>query len=175
MERLIFAACLMFGAIMYLRDGDGPAKSAQAVELSGQADGAGTSSDSGATRWGRVTWSSTGAVTAISTFPSRSMARSVEMMVDTGASGIALALDDARRAGVATSIGMTDYVGDGASGAVYGDNVDLERVRLGTVELDHVSAVVLSGGETSLLGQDFLRHFKRVEIDGDRMVLSSGG
>src|SRR4051794_35533798 len=35
----------------------------------------------------------------------------VHMMVDTGASGIALSRDDARSAGVATSIGMPEVVG----------------------------------------------------------------
>jgi predicted aspartyl protease len=31
----------------------------------------------------------------------------------------------------------------------------------------------MKGGETSLLGQDVLRQFGKVEIDGDRMILRS--
>jgi aspartyl protease family protein len=95
----------------------------------------------------------------------------IEMMVDTGASGVALSQDDARRAGIATSIGMNDYVGDGASGMVYGDMVSIERLRFGKVEMTGLSGAVLRGGEMSLLGQDVLRQFDKVEIEGDRMVL----
>jgi aspartyl protease family protein len=95
----------------------------------------------------------------------------IEMMVDTGASGVALSRQDARRAGIATSIGMTDYVGDGASGVVYGDDVTIERLRFGKVEMTGVPGAVLKGGEISLLGQEVLRQFDKVEIEGDRMVL----
>lgn len=96
----------------------------------------------------------------------------IEMLVDTGASGVALSENDARRAGIATSIGMRDHVGEGAGGAVYGEIVRLERVRLGEVEVDDVPAVVLKGGNMSLLGQSFLGRFGKVEIAGDRMILN---
>src|SRR5690349_9244692 len=52
----------------------------------------------------------------------------VHMLVDTGASGIALSADDARRAGIATSIGMNDVVGQGAGGSVHGDFVTIDRM-----------------------------------------------
>lgn len=95
----------------------------------------------------------------------------IEMLVDTGASGVALSADDARRAGIATSIGMREEIGQGAGGAVYGDVVEIERIRLGEVEANAVPGVVLNGGQMSLLGQNFLQQFDKVEIDGDRMVL----
>jgi aspartyl protease family protein len=95
----------------------------------------------------------------------------ISMLVDTGASGVALSAEDARRAGVATSIGMHDVVGEGASGAVHGDVVTIERIRLGGIAQSAVPAVVLKGGSTSLLGQSFLRDFDSVEISGDRMHL----
>jgi aspartyl protease family protein len=95
----------------------------------------------------------------------------IAMLVDTGASGVALSADDARRAGVATSIGMHGVIGEGASGAVHGDIVTIERIRLGGVEQSSVPAAVLKGGSTSLLGQSFLRDFASVEISGDRMHL----
>ena len=95
----------------------------------------------------------------------------ISMLVDTGASGIALSAEDARRAGVATSIGMHDIIGEGASGAVHGDIVTIERIRLGGIEQSAVPAAVLKGGSTSLLGQSFLRDFASVEISGDRMHL----
>ena len=95
----------------------------------------------------------------------------ISMLVDTGASGVALSAEDARRAGIATSIGMNDVVGEGAGGAVQGDVVTIDRISLGGTEKSQVDAVVLKGGSMSLLGQSFLREFDTVEISGDRMHL----
>jgi aspartyl protease family protein len=95
----------------------------------------------------------------------------VHMLVDTGASSIALSRDDARMAGLATSIGMNDVVGEGADGAVHGEYVRLDRVELGPLSTEGLDAVVLSSGQQSLLGQSFLSKFKTVQIEGDRMVL----
>ena len=95
----------------------------------------------------------------------------VRMLVDTGASTVALSPDDARLAGVATSIGMNDVIGEGASGAVHGDMVTLDRVKLGGATVEKVPAAVLQSGTQSLLGQTVLREFASVEIHGDRMIL----
>lgn len=95
----------------------------------------------------------------------------VHMLVDTGASGIALSLDDARAAGIATSIGMNNVVGEGAGGSVHGDFVMIDRVALGPKRVEQMPALVLSGGEQSLLGQAFLKQFASVEIHGDTMTL----
>ena len=95
----------------------------------------------------------------------------IHILVDTGASGIALSRDDARKAGLATSIGMYDVVGEGAGGDVRGEFVKLDSVRLGKETANDVPAVILDGGQMSLLGQSFLRQFESVEIKGDKMVL----
>ena len=95
----------------------------------------------------------------------------IRFMVDTGATGIALTRDDARRAGLAVSAGMFDVVAEGASGDVKGEWVTLDSVKLGQEEAKQVPAVVLDGGQQSLLGQTFLQQFDTVEIKGDRMVL----
>ena len=95
----------------------------------------------------------------------------IRMLVDTGASAIALSRDDARRAGVGISIGMPNVVGQGASGDVKGEFVKLGRVALAGETAENVPAVVLDGGEKSLLGQAFLAKFASVEIRGDTMVL----
>lgn len=96
---------------------------------------------------------------------------SVHMLIDTGASGIALSRDDARTAGLATSIGMPDVVGEGADGEVHGEYVKLDRVELGPLSASGLDAVVLNTGQQSLLGQSFLSKFASVQIEGDRMVL----
>lgn len=95
----------------------------------------------------------------------------VHMLIDTGASGVALSRDDARSAGIATSIGMPDVVGQGADGAVHGEIVRVQRMRLGPANAEDVPAVILNSGGMSLLGQDFLQRFASVEIRDDRMVL----
>ena len=95
----------------------------------------------------------------------------VHFMVDTGATGIALTRDDARRAGLSVSVGMFDVVADGASGDVKGEWVTLDSVSLGQEEAKNVPAVILDGGQQSLLGQTFLQQFDTVEIKGDRMIL----
>lgn len=95
----------------------------------------------------------------------------VHMLVDTGATGIALSREDARSAGIATSIGMNDIVGEGAGGAVHGEVVMIGRMRLGDTSAEDVGAVVLNSGGMSLLGQDFLRKFQSVEIKDDKMIL----
>jgi len=96
---------------------------------------------------------------------------SVHMLIDTGASGIALSRDDARMAGLATSIGMPDVVGEGADGEVHGEYVKLDRIELGPLSASGLDAVVLNSGQQSLLGQSFLEKFSSVQIEGDRMVL----
>lgn len=95
----------------------------------------------------------------------------IRALVDTGASGIALSRDDARRAGVGISIGMPEVVGEGASGDVRGERVTLDRVTLGSETAENMGAIVLDTGNLTLLGQSFLSHFESVEIQGDKMIL----
>jgi aspartyl protease family protein len=94
----------------------------------------------------------------------------VRFVVDTGASGIALSRDDAQRAGLLLD-NEVEMIGSGASGPVYGQYVQLDRVNLGIKEVRDIPAVVLDGGEESLLGQSFLSQFDSVKIEDDRMVL----
>ncbi len=95
----------------------------------------------------------------------------VRFLIDTGASGIALSEDDAENAGLVLSSGASEVVGMGASGEVYGEFVELDSVELGSASVNEVPAIVLHGGEQSLLGQSFLSKFGSVEIRGDKMVL----
>lgn len=95
----------------------------------------------------------------------------VHFLVDTGASGVALTTDDARRAGLQFSEQDFTPVGSGASGQVRGKLVSLDRVSLGGRQVDNVSGVILEGGEMSLLGQSFLSQMGTIEISGDRMTI----
>jgi len=95
----------------------------------------------------------------------------LHMLIDTGATGIALSREDARSAGIATSIGMNDVVGEGADGSVHGEVVLVDRLSLGSVKAEAMPAIVLNSGGQSLLGQEFLAKFASVEIHGDTMTL----
>ena len=95
----------------------------------------------------------------------------VTMLVDTGATGIALSREDARKAGIPTSIGMNEVVGRGADGAVHGEFATIDRIALGEKSAEQMPVTILNGGEQSLLGQEFLRKFASVEIRGDTMTL----
>lgn len=95
----------------------------------------------------------------------------VHMLVDTGATVIALSRDDAQLAGIATPIGMNGIVGQGADGEVKGVQVRLEKVALGDKIAENVPAVILNSGGQSLLGQSFLSRFASVKIEGDKMIL----
>lgn len=96
----------------------------------------------------------------------------MRMLVDTGASVIALTGRDARAAGVHWDESEVRHIGSGASGAVYGVPVTLSQVEIGGMERQNVDAVVIPQGlDISLLGQSYLSQIGKVEIENDRMVM----
>lgn len=95
----------------------------------------------------------------------------INFLVDTGASGIALAYEDARRSRITVNRSAFTVVGEGASGPVKGQVIRIDDIRLGGEHARHVPGVVLEGGAKSLLGQSFLERFGSVEIRGDTMTL----
>lgn len=95
----------------------------------------------------------------------------VHMLVDTGATAVALTLDDARAAGLSVDRARWRRIGRTASGAAIGEPLALASVRLGAVQRMDVEAVVVDGLPVSLLGQSFLRKLDAVEIRGDRMTI----
>ena len=54
-----------------------------------------------------------------------------------------------------------EVIGDGASGMVRGQYVQLQRLDLNGIHQDHTKAVVVQGATVSLLGQPFLRERRR--------------
>ena len=95
----------------------------------------------------------------------------LHMLVDTGATIIALSRDDAQMSGLALTVSMNDVVGQGADGAVHGQQVVLDSVTMGDKTVEGVPAIVLSSGGQSLLGQAFLIKFSSVHIEDDKMIL----
>jgi aspartyl protease family protein len=95
----------------------------------------------------------------------------IHFLIDTGATGIALSAADAKRAGLAFDSSHAEVIGSGASGQVMGHWVRLDRVELGLKSVSDTPAVILEGGDRSLLGQTFLAQFGSVEIHNDTMLL----
>ena len=98
----------------------------------------------------------------------------VQFLVDTGATTVALSESQARRLGV-------DYRGDGrpvrvstANGTAQGWQVKLNRVKVGSLEVLGVEAVVLQGDSpgTALLGMSFLNRVRWREEQGMLMLES---
>lgn len=101
--------------------------------------------------------------------------RPVTMLVDTGASVVALTGADARALGLGWSPGDLRVVATGASGPIRGVALTLDRVALGGHEARGVAAVIVPEGlPISLLGQSFLATIEPVRIERDRMVLGGG-
>ena len=95
----------------------------------------------------------------------------VEFVVDTGASVVALTVDDARRLGISVDPSQFTVVGEGASGLVRGKEVMLKSVDVDGKRVENVRGVVLEGSRLSLLGQAYLSRMGEVEMSGDYMVL----
>ena len=99
---------------------------------------------------------------------------STHMLVDTGASVIALTGEDAAAMGLSWDASEIKPVAQGANGPVLGLNISLPRVSVGGFEATNVPALIVPEGlGISLLGQSFLSAIDKVEISGDRMVLSN--
>ena len=101
--------------------------------------------------------------------------RTIRMMVDTGASVIALTGADARAAGLYWDQSEVRPIGRGASGDVYGVVRSLDVVDIGGFTKHNVRAIVVPEGlDTSLLGQSYLGQIASVEIQGNELRLSGG-
>lgn len=97
----------------------------------------------------------------------------MRVLVDTGASIVALTGADARGLGIDWDPGQVRPIGRGASGDVYGVPVMLERIALEGIEASQVQAVIVPEGlDVTLLGQSFLSQIDKVEISGNKMILT---
>ncbi|MBA3908818.1 MAG: TIGR02281 family clan AA aspartic protease [Rhodobacter sp.] len=95
----------------------------------------------------------------------------VPFLVDTGASGMVLSLDDAKRLGIEAE--SLTFLGEAmtANGVVRTAQVTLPKIELGPFRNDNFRAYVTEGEMAgSLLGMDYLGQF-RMEFAGDRLIL----
>ena len=97
--------------------------------------------------------------------------RSVHFLVDTGSSEIALTEDDARKIGIKVDPSKYELIGQGASGIVRGQYVELGEIQLGAIRESNAKAVVVQGADVSLLGQPFLENIDEIVIRKGEMLL----
>ena len=97
--------------------------------------------------------------------------RSIDFLVDTGASMVALTEADARKAGIAFDRARFRVIGSGASGPVRGQIVTINSISLEGKRVNNVRGAVLEGSEMSLLGQSFLNEMRSIEMKDAKMVI----
>ena len=97
--------------------------------------------------------------------------RSVHFMIDTGASETALTEADARAIGLDIDPSKYEVIGDGASGIVRGQYVQLKSIDLNGIHQQDAQAVIVPGATVSLLGQPFLEKVDEIVIRQGEMRL----
>lgn len=95
--------------------------------------------------------------------------RAIQFMVDTGATSVALGINDAQRLGIDYEKGQPVRMNT-ANGVAQGWRVKLNSVRIGDVEIFDVEGVVGPNMPFALLGNSFLSRFS-MNRSSDVMVL----
>jgi aspartyl protease family protein len=99
--------------------------------------------------------------------------RTIDVMVDTGASMIALTYEDAERAGLLLNSSDFTQAVTTANGVARVAPVTLDRVSIGDITVHNVPAAVAERGrlKTSLLGMTFLSRLSRFDMRSGILVL----
>lgn len=95
----------------------------------------------------------------------------VRFLIDTGSSMVTLTEKDAARAGLEVQAERAESLGEGASGLVRGQRVELASMQVGKMKRTDVDAAVVVGSSMSLLGQPFLDQFDEIVIRRGEMIL----
>src|SRR5437764_12596398 len=99
--------------------------------------------------------------------------KSVHFMIDTGSSETALTEADARAIALPVDPSKYEVIGDGASGLVRGQYVQLKSIDLNGLQLHDAQAVIVPGAAVSLLGQPFLDKGGEIVIRQGEMRLKA--
>jgi aspartyl protease family protein len=99
--------------------------------------------------------------------------RRVSVLVDTGASQVALSFEDASQAGIYMRDSDFTQLVRTANGVARVAPIVLDRVSIGDITVRNVPASVSERGAlgTTLLGMSFLRRLGRVDMRGSTLVL----
>ena len=98
----------------------------------------------------------------------------VEVVVDTGATGVALTYEDAEAMGISLSDADFTGISQTANGESRIARVKLDEIRIGDVSVRDVDAFVAEPGKLfgTLLGMTFLSRLGHIEMSGNELVLS---
>jgi aspartyl protease family protein len=101
--------------------------------------------------------------------------RDVEVMVDTGASTVALTFEDAERAGIYLRRSDFTHQVATANGIARVAPVMLDSVSIGDITVRNVQGMVAEHGKlgTTLLGMSFLSRLDRFEMRGGTLLLQN--
>ena len=99
----------------------------------------------------------------------------IAVMVDTGASIVALRESDAERAGIRVYDDDFSVALSTANGTTYAAAVNLDRVAVDDIEIRNVRAVVVPDAQlsVSLLGTSFLNKLRRFEVSDGKLILEN--
>lgn len=99
----------------------------------------------------------------------------VPVLIDTGASMLALRESDARKAGIYPRRDDYTYSVSTANGTVRAAGAEVRELTIGTVRIRNVEAFILPDEAlaTNLLGMNVLSQFGEVSFRGNRLVLDS--
>ncbi len=98
----------------------------------------------------------------------------VRVLVDTGASSVAMNRTTARRLGIQLSNADFKYKSSTANGIARYAAATIDEIRIGRVIVNDVRAAVLKDSSLSetLLGMTFLKKLRKFEVRGDTLVLT---
>ena len=95
----------------------------------------------------------------------------VNFVIDTGAFGVVLPVETARRLNIPFDESEFQVIGSGASGPVRGKTITLDRVSVDGKEVRRVEGAIAEGLDQPLLGQTYLSRLSLVEMSGEYMRL----
>ncbi len=97
----------------------------------------------------------------------------VGVMIDTGATSVALRFEDATRLGLHTDPEDFKIPIATANGGTKAARVTLQEIRIGNIRVRNVEALIVPPKSltTNLMGMSFLKRLTKVQIAGSRLVL----
>ena len=100
--------------------------------------------------------------------------RTVNVVVDTGATGVSLTYDDARDIGLRLTDADFTMESQTANGTAKIAPIMLDKVQIGDIEVRDVEAFVAEPGKLfqTLLGMSFLKRLSHIDIRGHELVLA---
>jgi len=96
----------------------------------------------------------------------------VRFLIDTGASAVALTLDDARKSGIRTHDLEFNVPVSTAGGTNMAAFVNLKSISVGAITIRNIDALIIPEGlDTSLLGMTYLGELQKVEATPNALLL----